>query len=88
MYFPEWPAALWSVIKGDRKSDYFWTLLWLEFKAPFRFYWNNRWRWKALRLIPNRVKYWIIVETAVKDEQGHPGYVTALTMLDRLDPKG
>lgn len=88
MYFSEWLPALWSVIKNERKSDFFWTLIWLEFKAPFRFYWNNRWRWRLLRLIPNRVKYWVIVETAVKDEQGHPGHVTAMTMLDRLDPKG
>lgn len=88
MYFSELPHALWTLFRDSRKSEYFWTLLWLEFKAPFRFYWNNRWRWRLLKLIPRRVKYWIVIETATKGEKGHPGEVTAMTMLDRLDPKG
>lgn len=40
--------------------------------------------WTANHL-PRRIVYWTIIRAAVKDEQGHPGYVDALTMLKRFE---
>lgn len=53
-------------------------------------YWMARKRenlaiWIVARL-PRWVIYRAIIRAAVKDEQGHPGYVDALTMMKRFEP--
>jgi hypothetical protein len=83
MYFRELPHALWKVWKTERGNRFFWTIVRIELQAPFRFYWMNRWRWRLLKLVPWQIKYWSVVELATKGEKGHPGYVTALTMMER-----
>jgi hypothetical protein len=61
-------------------------LLELKYWYIIRPYWNHI-HWKLVKAIPRRVMYWSVVHAACKDEQGNPGYVTAMTMLKRLEKK-
>lgn len=47
-------------------------------------FWRRTLVWYVLKLIPRGVKQYVVVEAAVKNEQGNPGEVTASTMLKRL----
>lgn len=46
--------------------------------------WRTKLVWWVLRCIPRGVKYYVVIEAATRGEQGHPGEVTATTMLERL----
>jgi hypothetical protein len=50
---------------------------------------DRAWRmhvvWWVLRLIPRQVKYYVVIQAAVKDNDGNPGYRTAMEMLEVLD---
>lgn len=62
-----------------RLKESFW---WFLVMVP----WNNRWRMTLVKaLVPERIKYWSIVDVATRNEYGNPGEVTSATMLKRLE---
>ena len=42
--------------------------------------------WWVIALIPRRVKYYVVIQAAVKDNPGNPGERTAVEMLKILEP--
>ena len=42
--------------------------------------------WVGRKLVPKKVKYWVIVSVAVRATDNHPGEVTALAMMEYLHP--
>lgn len=46
--------------------------------------WRRTIVWYVLKCIPRGVKEYVIIEAAVRNEQGNPCEVTAVTMLKRL----
>jgi hypothetical protein len=71
-----------------RKADGFFKWVWIDIRGTVRFYWQNRWLWRVMRLVPGWVKYWAVVEAATRGEQGNPGYVTSLVMMERIEAMG
>lgn len=49
--------------------------------------WRLHVAWWVLRLIPRRVKYYVVIQAAVKDNPGNPGHRTAVEMLETLEPQ-
>src|SRR3954468_11024986 len=78
------PGSLWHDW-CHRREDGFWKWVWIDVKGTVRFYWQNRWLWKAMAIVPGWVKYWAVVLAATDGEQGNPGEVKAITMLDRIE---
>lgn len=56
-------------------------------------YWNarrplSRLRYRALRMIPNRILYWFTIEAAIRAEpQGNPGETRMIDALKKLEVK-
>lgn len=55
-------------------------------------YWNVRRKttgfipWVSRKLVPKKVKYWVIVSVAVRSTNEHPAEVPAIDMLEYLYP--
>lgn len=59
----------------------FWYWFWVR-------RWNNFKPWAGRHLVPDRLKYWVIVGVAVRtNPDGHPGESTALDMMEFLSTK-
>lgn len=54
-------------------------------KEDLKRFWHLTLKWYVLLLIPRSVKEAVILQAAVKGEQGNPGEVTAITMLRRVN---
>lgn len=50
-------------------------------------FWRMNAVWWVLRVVPRSVKYYVVVQAAVKNEQGNPGEVTATEMLKKYEKK-
>jgi hypothetical protein len=61
---------------------------WLCFVHDAERWYQQRFVWKLLRLVPRSLKYWTVVQAAVKAaEGGNPGVVTSLQMMGTLEKK-
>lgn len=47
-------------------------------------FWRQKLVWWILRCIPRAVQYYVIIKWATKDEDGNPGAVTAVQMLEKV----
>jgi len=63
-----------------------WGMHYSAYELVDRFWRMHSSHW-VLRLIPRPVKYALIVQLAVKDNEGNPGERTAVEMLKTLERK-